>query len=363
MNNIRIQRWDEQQFSTEQKRWNTLLKQSNADRLFLSWEWQYFWWQTFSTPEMSLCLIAVIDEQNRLLGLAPLYRSELVIRHVHCRRLQFIGNRWREESTMPSEHLGFIVDSSRAAEIIDEILAYIEEASDWDEFVLPYLGKNSSTYQRTESSALAKRCYQRVAESYQSYHLELEADFQQYLATLGKNTRLKLFNRRKKLDTLGRVHVGSLDIADLEKGFDVLNAFHLRRWGNAAFEGERLAFNLAVARALHEKAELDFSSISLDDKIISLQYNYRIDAHVYNIQSGFDASVHPRIAPGYLHFGYAIETAFERGDACYDFLAGEGKNTQYKKHLTREHETVVDLQLIRKPLLRLMYRLYDLIRS
>src|SRR5690625_5636520 len=42
-------------------------------------------------------------------------------------------------------------------------------------------------------------------------------------------------------------------------------------------------------------------------------------------------------------FGYQIEAAFEAGAEVYDFMAGAGKNSQYKASLANTQHEVVDL--------------------
>src|SRR5690606_40849246 len=54
----------------------------------------------------------------------------------------------------------------------------------------------------------------------------------------------------------------------------------------------------------------------------------------YNLQTGYQENFHKSISLGTLHFGYQIEAAFRDPDvAFYDFMAGKGKNSDYKKSL------------------------------
>ena len=79
MDSIHVQQWDEDKFFRSRKEWNKLLKSSNSDKLFLSWEWQSTWWKVFSEPEntdsekMELQLYVATTTDGTLLGIAPLY--------------------------------------------------------------------------------------------------------------------------------------------------------------------------------------------------------------------------------------------------------------------------------------------------
>lgn len=363
MEKIHIQQWDEEKFFNARKEWNDLLDRSDSDPLFLSWEWQVSWWQTFAdTSQMQLTLLAAVSEDGILVGLAPLYRSTLKIKKlITSRRLQFIGNCWRERSTMPTELLDFIVDRENNNDVLRTIYAYLNERKDWDEIIFPYLNLQSKNYQLLTKEFPLKSCHYRHAERYSSFYLCTDGDFKRYSNSLGKNTRLKLINRRKKFETLGEISFERMVSGNIDENFKLLNSLHEKRWGRPAFENKRLEFNRKVAALMSEKNGLNFSVLSLDSTPVSIQYNYVINNHNYNIQAGFDESLHKKISLGYLHFGYEIEASFEQGYEAYDFLAGEGKNTPYKERLTDSYISMTDLQVIRKPVIKLLYKTYALI--
>jgi len=364
VNKITIKHWDEEKFSNSQDEWNQLLANSNVDQLFLSWEWQYTWWQVFAIPNlMQLRLLAAVDENNQLVGLAPLYLSTVsAARFIKVRRLQFIGNCWRTRDTMRTELLDFITLKDNSYQIIKAILEHIRKSNEWDEFVIANLRTDSETYQLLTHEKTLPGCYLRKAEEYPSYYLNTSSDFNSYLNSLGKNTRLRIYSRRKILESLGKVTFYT-DQNNIDENFDLLNKLHFLRWGYPAFENQRMEFNKSVAHLFSAKNSLCFSILSINEKPISIQYNYNIENHVYNIQSGFDQLIHKKLAPGYLHFGFALEQAFNTEITCYDFLAGEGKNIPYKTNLTKSQINIIDLQIVRKITLRALYHIYDIVKS
>jgi len=361
MQNIHIQQWDEDRFFHSKNEWNKLLKQSKSDQLFLSWEWQSTWWRTFNDADsMKLRIYVATTDDGTLVGIAPLYLTTVsTAKKFKTRRLQFIGNCWRGKSTMLTELLDFIVDGTRSEDVIRVLYEHIHSLKCWDELIIPFLNTKSETYQLLLNKNLLPNCYLRHAEKYDSYYLTLEGSFQNYTKNLGKNTRLKLINRRKLFDKLGDTSFERMLSSDINEKFRLLNDLHHKRWNKPVFEGKRLKFNKTVSSLLAERGGLSFSIISLNNKPISVQYNFIIDGHCYNIQSGFDEAFHKKISLGYLHFGYEIETSFAQQETTYDFLAGEGKNTQYKERLTNTCHAMTDLQIIRRPTLKMLYRLYD----
>jgi len=365
MPNIKVLEWNEKQFAQSRSQWNSLLKNSQADPLFLSWEWQYTWWTVFANPDtMQLKLFVAIDENDNLLGIAPFYMSRIRIKkYLSVNRMQFIGNIWRGPATMRTELLSFITSESCAQEISLSFLHYINAQSDWDEVVFVDLPVKSVTFQTLSDKKTIANSYYRIAEKNDSFYLGLENTFQDYIQALGKNTRLKLFNRRKMLEEAGITRFERNTPANIEKEFELLNDFHIKRWGRPAFEGKRLEFNINVSRLMAEKESLLFSTIYVDNEPVSIQYNFACHGHEYNIQAGFLESFHKKLALGYLHFGYEIEAAYTNKLSIYDFLAGEGKNTQYKSSLTDTKIELVDLQVVRKKQAKLLYRLYDLYKK
>ena len=360
MNGIKIELWDLVRFNNAQEEWSNLLERSSSDKLFMSWEWLHSWWEAFAnSDDYTLQIIAAYNSDNTLVGLAPLFlipaKSKKIIK---TQRLQFIGNCWRGAVTMRSELQDFIVDKSISTDVIKSLFTFINSLSNWNEFVFSDLDKRSETYQVLMGEKLLDNAYYRYAEDCESYSLSLDSSFEEYCKSLGKNTRLKFFNRRKLLDKEGCVKLVE-DNNDIELCFTLLNELHIQRWGKPIFEHDRLAFNIKVAELMKSKGQLNFSILMLDNTPISIQYNYVVAKHEYNIQAGFNENFHNKISLGYLHFGYAIESAFDKGLQYYDFLAGEGKNTQYKKSLTNNSITIASIQVIRSPLAKILYRLYD----
>lgn len=361
MTDIKIYLWDEGQFNGSQKDWAKLLERSNSDRLFMSWEWLSTWWNVFSdSKSMQLRIYVALSGSGELIGIAPFYLSMVrTKKFLKTKRLQFIGNCWRGKLTMRTELQDFIVDNNYAVEVIEAFYRHINSLQGWDEVVFSDMPKNSETYRLLVNKKPLKNAYYRHAEEFNSYYLKLSDNFESFCSSLGKNTRLKLFNRRKLLETLGEVEFLDITDGDVNTSFSLLNSLHKQRWGKPVFEGERLEFNRTVAELMKLKNGLLFSIILLDKKPVSIQFNYVINNREYNIQAGFDERFHKKISLGYLHFGYEIECAFNKNLKVYDFLAGEGKNTQYKERLTSSTKNIVCMQVVRNTFLKTLYRLYD----
>ena len=360
MNDIKIKEWNLEQFKNSREEWNRLLDRSDSDPLFLSWEWQYTWWEVFSRSENMQLKIYAAYKQDTLVGIAPLYLTKAQSKKfIFTNRLQFIGNIWRGKATMRTELLDFVTDKNLAEESNKALISYISSQKDWNEIILTDLKTTSITYRIIQDKKTLCKCFYRVAENFESYYVNTKTDFDSYVKSLGKNTRLRIYNRRKVLKETGSLKFSRSENSNIDKQFNLLNQFHIDRWKKPVFENDRLNFNKKVANLMAEKGALNFSTIYIDEKPISLQYNYILKNHEYNIQAGIVENYHKKLALGYLHFGYEIQHACENGIHTYDFLAGGGKNEDYKSRLTGNAIKLVDLQVIRSKPIALIYKAYD----
>lgn len=359
MTPIKIVRWND--FSGHEQGWNALLSRSSADRLFLSWDWQATWWEVFApTLESELFLLAAYDAENALVGIAPLHLVNAYLgASIKVKRLQFIGCCWRGLPTVRTEYLDFIVRTDVHTEVIEAFSVYLKAQSLWDEFVLPHVDRDSATYPLVINPGVWPEAYRRDMEAYESYFVDTSGKFSDYLGALGPKTRAKIYNRRSYLEKLGKVEISSAGAESLDHYFATLNALHRGRWNQDIFAGKRLDFHRKLARKLAGKEGVKFSMLSVSGKPVSVLYNLRAGQREYGIQTGFDNRFDKKISLGLIHMGYLVEDAFRDGLKVFDFVAGVGKQDQYKQHFTPHRRQMLTLQFIRSPWLKAIYAIYD----
>ncbi|WP_190294909.1 GNAT family N-acetyltransferase [Marinobacter sp. R17] len=192
-----------------------------------------------------------------------------------------------------------------------------------------------------------------------AYQVRTDGRFEHYLAGLGRSTRLRFFNRRKVLESLGDITVRNDWSRDPVAFFERLNEFHIERWGTPCFGRDSLLFHRRFLDGIEDEGGApDLSVLSVSNRPVSVLYNVRFGSCVYNLQSGFLENYHRKLALGSLHLGYAIEQAFrEPGNDVFDLLAGQGKNSNYKQHIATDQVELVSLMLVRSPFYKWLYRL------
>ena len=355
--------WSEERFLSSCNEWQKLLDSSGADRFFMSWQWMSQWWINWggrSSDELYMLAIYIDDE---LVGIAPLYihQASYLKGLVPVKRLQLIGSRYTGSSGIRSEYLGTIVKKGLEISVNETISRAIASNKNWDEIVFSDLVKGSYFYDTINDLAANSRLRKRKLGSDDCYTINTEGSLEEYLATLGKNTRLKLYNRRKALSEHGEVSLKYVDLRESDDIFRCINEFHLERYRKPAFSEINIAVLRKVIDSMPESASFKCSSLmTVDKKPVSAIVNAFLNGKIYNIQLGFLEGLDKRISLGTLHLGYAIEMAFESPEiVSFDLLAGEGKRSNYKARLASYHATLESIQILRKPIIRLMYLVND----
>ena len=339
--------------------WRQCLAQSDADPLFMSWPWLYSWWETWSQVlGLDLMLLGAFNEADTLIGLAPFYTRYLETPvGLRVKRLHVLGNAWRIEPTVRSEYSGFIAKRGEAAAIQSEIFTYLARQS-WDELVICDITTDAlADWKPLVSRTLGDVQYvPRAAD--EGVRVNTSGSFEDWLNGLGKNTRLKAFNRRRYLHGLGNIRLETVRAeADFSSFFVSLNQFHQQRWGKPAFDRAALNFHRRFISRLNGEMQARCTTLYLDDRCISVLYDIDTGSGRYNLQSGYLESFDPKLSLGTLHLGYAIEEGFkEPSSNFYDLLAGSGKSTHYKSHFNGDGIQFRTMQLVRKSMMRLIYR-------
>jgi hypothetical protein len=342
------------EFSQARQEWDALLAKSDADPLFMSWAWQMSWWDVWKDElELQLRLLGVYDEKGALAGLAPLYEHrfrtpvgwEIV-------RLHAIGNAWKLSPTVRTEYVQFIVERENGDAILAAITDYLAKL-EWDELIIP--DADEAGMARWEQVLKPRADVSKVIRSEsEGMLIDTTGRYGNWLANLGKNTRLKAYNRRDifERELQGQFVRWERPVEFLEQ----LNGFHQNRWGKPCFDSFAIRFHKKLLERMGNNQSARLSVLMSGNDVVSVLYDIRAGSRVYNLQAGFAEDLHGKVSLGTLHLGYAIEQAFHEPDILgYDLLAGAGKNTFYKRHFKGETIRFTTVEYVRSPLLKAAY--------
>lgn len=326
--------------------------------VFQSRAWRLNWWREWGGS-------AGFSEVESLVGESPrtgpwLYVDRYRLKGIlPIRCMQLVGSNYRRISTPRSEY-GDLLDTLSVQADYEGMLQSLTRI-DFTEAVFSDLLENGVFYQALERWALENKFYVRPVYRDRAYFINTMGSFDRYLTSLGKHTRLKLYNRRKIISGLGEVRVQNAWPQDVSGFFEDLNRFHRHRWGVDCFSERSRRFHRGFLNDLiSEGGRPELSCLRVGNELVSVLYNVTFKGVLYNIQSGFLEGFHPKISLGLLHLGYSIEGAFKQNDIfCLDLLAGKGKNTDYKRHIATNERDLVSLMIVRSPLVTCLYKVRD----
>lgn len=358
---VRVVPWTVDDFLNGRAEWQRLLATTEADPLFLSWDWQSLWWQLFGAARRRELAILAAYRSGELVGIAPFYRKrETRLGLIPVQSLQVIGLSWRDPDDLVSEYLDILATEHDYACVRTAVLDFIEANEKHSELVIGATDRRrgwaDALRQRQEAAQAGTL---REIDGATSYQADLSSGFENYLRSLGGSTRRSLWHLRKRLEELGPVSLASASADEIEQALHELNRLHATRWGEPVFNGPRWQFHLNFARGAAARGQLCLSRLTVGQQTVCMLYDVRIGKRQYNIQMGFDPKFAPDLSLGLLHLGYAMEAAADAGVTGYDFLAGQGRATDYKRHLSQATRSLTTVQYVRGPILSRLYRWHE----
>jgi CelD/BcsL family acetyltransferase involved in cellulose biosynthesis len=357
---LTARRWSIADWLGSEATWNGLLARSNADALFLSWDWLTLWWQCFAGALSAVPEILAFYRGSDLVGFVPLYRRRVVRSGLlPTTSVQLIGMSWRDAGAPISEYLDVIATAAETDSVRSACARILLNERAWTEWVIGFTAAGREWYDLFAPRVPRQRHYVRDLDRLVSYQADLSPGFGGYLRTLGQSTRRSLFNLRRRLALEGTVSFELLSPAEVDGGFGDLNRLHELRWRQPAFAGAGLDFHTRLAHRLASRGELALSRLRVGGQVVSVLYDIRKGTRQYNISMGFDPAFGRRLSLGLIHLGYAMEAAAERQVSTYDFLAGSGQRSDYKRHLSQARRSLSCVQVLRGYLLPPLYRWHD----
>lgn len=355
MTALQVRRWSDAEFSAGREVWQSLLARSDADPLFMSFEWVSRWWRHHAAPlAAELQVLGVYSRDGTLRALVPLYAHRGVHRGgIPVRRLELLGSAWRDSGAVFSEYLDLIAERGAEEAVCAAVADHLARET-WDELLLCNLRDGSIAERLAGRLDMA---YLRPPERMTGWTIALPDSFDTYVAGLASNTRRKVVHQRDKLSaTLHLVEDADARLA----AFRRLEQWVANRWGGAP-AAPRTRFHAELVEQADPSVRL--TELRAGDQCVSVMLNLRVAGTEYYLQSGFDTGIARGVSPGYLHLGYAIEDACRDGMRRFDFLAGPGLNRDYKRDFSATASNLRTLQIVRRRSLRVLFALLDRLRG
>jgi len=309
---------------------------------FRRWEWLESWWNHYGpgragdSRQQELFVLAVLDSDRSLAGLAPWYIERSASRG---RVVRFLGS-----GEVCSEYLSLLCRGGEEETVAQALADWLtaagrsgseSEADGWDAIKLSAVecGDLAITRLLDQLALHGNDIYRRPGMN--CWRLALPESWEAYLKRLSKSHRKQLRRMDRDFFRTGRAVIHWVhDQSHLDHALGVLVELHQRRWrgrGKAGcFASPRfLEFHREVARRMLAADCLSMSWMEVDGRPAAAEYHLRAGGIVYAYQSGIAPEWLPQ-EPGRLSHLATIRRAIERGDAAFDFLRGD---EPYKAHL------------------------------
>jgi CelD/BcsL family acetyltransferase involved in cellulose biosynthesis len=356
----RVRVWDEAEWLQSKVLLDDLLSRSRADPLFSSWDWQTLWWNHSSRTagDERLQVHAVYDGAG-LIGVLVIVIATVRRRGLRYRSAQALGNRMREAVPIVSEFLDVIAVAGREQEVRAAALESVLRQERCGEFTVGWCAEGAAWQELIDARPGRWLRYLRMVDPLISYEANLADGFAAYLASLSGNARRSLFNLRRKLSDQGTVSVAAVPPGEHRLALAEMTRLHALRWGGPPFSPAGLRMQQDLIERWSDAGRICLSVLKVDDRTVSVLYDIRIGHVQYNMQMGFDPGFSSSLSIGLLHLGYAMEQAADDGVLTYNFLAGTGRETDYKKRIASRQVELISIQYLQDPVVASMFRMYD----
>lgn len=307
--------------------WEQLLRTLPSHSLFLTWEWLYIWTKHF-LGDRRLRIILLLDDQERLVGIAPLYlRTTRAHGLIPLRELRFLGS---DSQTIYSSYLDVIANEKKRA-VLQSLYWYLfhEARGDWDVLTLSEIPAESSTIDLWSELFEEAGKFGEIVSATCCPMIRLPGDVETYRAGLGRSRRYTLQRKMKCLQEAGRVEYSrATNPAEIKTALDWLVTLHHHRWSNGSggglLETERVRhFHGEIAQVLSERGQISIDLLKLDDRLLAAVYGFIHQKVYYSYLPGFDpADTFSPASPGMLLLYHSITQAICDGQHTVDLLMG-----------------------------------------
>ena len=310
--------------------WNQVLKKSESNNIFLTWEWISTWWRHFGEGRKPLILL--LKKEGNIIGIAPLMYTRQRIKFLNLGIIEFIG-------TGLSDYGDFILTKEKE-ECMNLIFDFLErEPIKWDMMDLRHIPEDSITAGLLHKLA-EERSYKIIRKETSCMYIPLSQTWEEYFGKLSSNRRYDLRRSLRRCNKNHSMYVKHIEnIKDFEDSID--DFFNLyTKWLMERYKISSI-FNIPlykVKQFLIDLAQIlfktqadgenliDLSFLMIDQKPASSCYSFIYNKVFFAYMMPWD-SLYSKYNIGNLHLMFLLEYSMKQGLKKFDFLRG---NEPYK---------------------------------
>lgn len=297
-------------FAALKEEWNHLLQQSLGNTLFLTWEWQFSWWESFGGE----LFVILVFEKQILIGILPFIRVRRLFLHV----LKFIG-------AMDSDYLDFITKKGFEEKIINFFFKdFLKDHPKIEIVELESINERSPHFQYILKFFPNDRFEVKKKETLCTY-IKLPESWEHYLAALTPSMRYFIRRKDNKIRKEFSVRVGIENNQDhLKTRMNDFFEQHQKRWNQlgrpgAFFSNSFKEFHRNVSKRFMELGFLRLYYLELNDRPVASYYLFKYQKSIHFYLTGFDPE-YKELSPSVVLLAQAIKDAINEGLDEFDLL-------------------------------------------
>lgn len=317
---------------------------------FRSWPWLGGWWRHYGhagdSDNRRLFALAVYDDGNELVGLAPWYVDSIP---KQGEVIRFLGS-----GDVCSDYLSILSLPGREDQVAGALADWLcgdAPRTGWCSWSLLTLGGVDA------GDGVTRRFVERMAArgsliysqpGPNCWRIDLPATWDEYVAMLSKSHRKQVRRLQRRLFDTGRarLHIAQQP-ADLTRGLTALSELHERRRGQLGETGlftdpSFAGFHREIAGPLLADRVLQLVWIELDGRAVAAEYQLVGSNVVYAYQSGIDPAALD-CEPGRLAMMATLRRAIDEGYRSFDLLRGD---EPYKAHWRARPRASIEVSIL-----------------
>lgn len=320
-----------------QHEWQGLFVRCNALSLFQLPAWHTAWWRAFK-GETVAHIVTVRDENNRLIGIAPLQLRKDVWRGLPVRVLGSYNNEH-------ASRCDFLIDPSYRQQVIAAIVQQLSQSKwNWDVLHLRQIPQQvawlDDFLQVCQGAGL--RPFAPTA-GIEKCAIALDGTWQNFLASKTRHFRTRLKENMRRVEKSG--HIKYRRSADIAADFELFKQLEHTSWkaqdSHARLGDQGWDFQREIALSTDAGVRCQNLFLEIDGRVVGAIHSLGLGSRMYAMQVLFDESVR-HLYPGRAMFTEHIADMF--ADAQTQVLDLNG-NSAFCQSWTEHAEQFIDLQV------------------
>lgn len=326
-----VSKWTD--FQSLSQQWNSLLKLSEIDRVYMTHEWFSAWWKAFGKNKQLLILLALQDDE--LIGIAPLMEQKTFFRGIPVKTIEFMSNN-------DSPACGFIYKKNHNNVIIAFLNHLVRNIKKWDMLFLKNIANDTHTNQTIETFFKEKKIRYLIKPGLSSPYLKITKKWDEYFKSLSTKRRKTLRNISNRIKRLESPYIKEINNSSFLK--DIIK-ISIKAWkykeGKAFINrDDRKEFFTRITQLASSRGWLSIWLLYNNSTPIAYEYHLKYNQISVALLSEFNEEYREYSPGAYLDYEI-VKFYFNNDIKEYDMGGSEDNYKKKWTNLIREYKNLI----------------------